>query len=330
MAVRFAAEPACSKDPEDSDRAAALRCPRSSLAGSGGGDGCNKAGRREMAKERATAEIDPPGSFLVTGAMLTHPGLVRQNNEDVVVCVFPDQGKTAGRGALALVADGMGGHAAGEVASAIAADTVRRLYYERDGLPGAVLTAAFAAANEAIYRRGMVDPACAGMGTTCTALAWRDGAAFLAHIGDSRAYLLRDLRLRQISEDHSLVAQLVRDGVLTREQAAKSPQRHVILRALGTEPVSEPMVWSQGLPLCPGDVFVLCSDGLTDLIDDGAIGDVVGHLAPAEACAALIEAALAAGGIDNVSVGVFAIEASRPQPDAAPPADVPPSSRGAS
>jgi serine/threonine protein phosphatase PrpC len=282
-----------------------------------------------MAKERATAEIDPLGSLLVTGAMLTHPGLVRQNNEDVVACVFRDQGKTAGRGALALVADGMGGHAAGEVASAIAADTVRRLYYERDGLPGAVLTAAFAAANEAIYRRGMVDPACAGMGTTCTALAWRDGAAFLAHIGDSRAYLLRDLRLRQISEDHSLVAQLVRDGVLTREQAAKSPQRHVILRALGTEPVSEPIVWSQGLPLCPGDVFVLCSDGLTDLIDDDAIGDIVGHLAPAEACAALIDAALAAGGIDNVSVGVFAIEASRPQPDTAPPADAP-SSRGAS
>ncbi|HZU89891.1 MAG TPA: protein phosphatase 2C domain-containing protein [Stellaceae bacterium] len=262
----------------------------------------------------ATTEIGPAGSLSVSGTMLTHPGLIRQNNEDVVVYVLPDEGKiAAARGALALVADGMGGHAAGEVASAIAADTVRRLYYALDGTPGAVLEAAFAAANEAIYRRSRTDPACAGMGTTCTALAWRGGAAFLAHIGDSRAYLWRAGCLRQISEDHSLVAQLVRDGALTKAQAAKSPQRHVILRALGTEPTAEPAVWPQGLPLRPGDVFVLCSDGLTDLVDDGTIGDIVGRLSPAEACAALIAAALAAGGADNVSVGVFAIEAARPQ-----------------
>ncbi len=267
-----------------------------------------------MSEGRATTGNGPSGSLSVSGAMLTHPGLVRQNNEDVVAYVLPDAGEAAAvRGALALVADGMGGHAAGEVASAIAADTIRRLYYARDGAPGDVLQAAFAAANEAIYRRGMADPACAGMGTTCTVLAWRDGAAFLAHIGDSRAYLLRDGRLQQISEDHSLVAQLVRDGALTEEQAAKSPQRHVILRALGTEPIAAPAVWSQGMPLCPGDVFVLCSDGLSDLVDDGTIGGIVGRLAPPEACEALIEAALAAGGRDNVSVGVFAVTATRPR-----------------
>jgi serine/threonine protein phosphatase PrpC len=258
-----------------------------------------------MAKECAPTSF---GSLAVIGAVATHPGLVRCNNEDVVLCVLPDADE---RGTLAIVADGMGGHAAGEVASAIATETIRRLYYERGGSAPEVLAAAFAAANEAIYRRSATDPACAGMGTTCTVLALREDAAFLAHIGDSRAYLLRDSGLHQISEDHSLVAQLVRDGVLTPEQAAKSPQRHIILRALGIEPIAEAAVWSQGLPLRPGDVFVLCSDGLSDLVDDATIGDVVARLAPDEACAALVEAALAAGGRDNVSVGVFAIHAAR-------------------
>ena len=277
-----------------------------------------------MGEGCATTEIGLAGSLPVAVTMATHPGLVRQNNEDVVACVLPDkEGIETARGVLAIVADGMGGHAAGEVASAIAADTIRRLYYEIEGSPDAVLKAAFAAANEAICRRSRADPACAGMGTTCTVLALRDDAAFLAHIGDSRAYLLREGRLRQISEDHSLVAQLMRDGALTREQAAKSPQRHVILRALGTEPAAEPAVWSQGLPLRPGDVFVLCSDGLTDLVDDCMIGDIVGHLAPVGACAALIEAALAAGGIDNVSVGVLAIGTARPQSGDAPAAPAP-------
>lgn len=267
----------------------------------------------------ATTEFALCGSLSVTVAMLTHPGLVRPNNEDVVACLAPPaSGGAAGRGVLALVADGMGGHAAGEVAAAIAADTVRRVYCEFQGSPGVVLKAAFAAANEAIWRRSRTDPACAGMGTTCTALALCEDAAFLAHIGDSRAYLLRAGRLRQISEDHSLVAQLVRDGALTPEQAAKSPQRHVILRALGIEPAAEPVVWPQGLPLCPGDIFVLGSDGLTDLVDDAAIGAIAGRLAPSEASAALVEAALAAGGIDNVSVAVLAVGTARPEIREAP------------
>ncbi|HJU18571.1 MAG TPA: Stp1/IreP family PP2C-type Ser/Thr phosphatase [Stellaceae bacterium] len=247
--------------------------------------------------------------------MLSHTGLVRDNNEDAVAYVLPDAtGPAAGRGALAIVADGMGGHAAGEVASRIAAETVRRLYYELGGPPPDVLRTALAAANKAIYQRSATDPACAGMGTTCTVLALRGGNAYLAHIGDSRAYLLRDGALRQISEDHSLVAQLVRDGALSAEEAARSPQRHVILRALGTEPTAEPAVWAQGLPLRPGDAFVLCSDGLTDLVDDRTLAGIVGRLPPCEACEALIAAALAAGGTDNVSVGVFLIGPARQQP----------------
>lgn len=261
-----------------------------------------------MGEEHPTTGIGLCGSLSVAIAMMTHPGLVRHNNEDVVACVLPDRSGIA-RGALVLVADGMGGHAAGEVASALAADTIRRFFREHGGPPDTMLKAAFAAANDAILERGRADPACAGMGTTCTALALRGDAAFLAHIGDSRAYLLRDGRFEQISEDHSLVAQLVRDGALTREQARRHPQRHVILRALGVEPTAEPAVWPQGLPLRRGDNFVLCSDGLSDLIDDRTIGDTIGRLTPPRACAALIEAALAAGGTDNVSVAVLAVGA---------------------
>jgi protein phosphatase len=257
-----------------------------------------------------------PEPLLVTGTMLSHPGCVRELNEDVVAYVLPsDTVSRAGHDMLALVADGMGGHAAGEVASQIAVSTVLRLYYKLDGPPPEILAKCLRTANQAIRKRSRTDPACAGMGTTCTVLALRDGAAYLAHIGDSRAYLLRDGKLRQVSDDHSLVAKLVRDGVLTEEEAARSPKRNIILRALGIEPLVEPTIWQRGFSLQAGDAFVLCSDGLSDLVDDAVIAETVARLSPPEACQALIEAALHAGGTDNVSIGVFAVGDPRPQPE---------------
>jgi protein phosphatase len=249
----------------------------------------------------------------VTGTMLSHPGRVRERNEDVVAFALAGEpGTPAGRGTLALVADGMGGHAAGEVASRIAADTVLRLYFELDGPPPDVLTKCLKAANRAIRERSKADPLCAGMGTTCTVLALRDDAVFLAHIGDSRAYVLSGGELRQISDDHSLVAQLVREGALTEADAARSPERNVILRALGITRSPRPTIWPRGRPLRAGDVFVLCSDGLSDLVDDATIGETVGRLPPFDACQVLLDAALAAGGTDNVSVGVFVAGGDRP------------------
>jgi PPM family protein phosphatase len=246
----------------------------------------------------------PDAPFSVTGAMLSHAGCVREANEDTVAYVLQAAGN---RGMLALVADGMGGHAAGEVASRIAADTVLRLYQQLGGSPHDVLAVCLAEANRLICERSGAEAACAGMGTTCTVLAVRDGSAFLGHVGDSRAYLLRDGELRQITEDHSLVAQLVRDGAMSEDEAARSPQRHVILRALGIERSVEPSIWLKGLPLRAGDALVLCSDGLSDLVDDERIANTVRSLPPAEACQELLKQALAAGGTDNVSVGVFAI-----------------------
>ncbi len=255
--------------------------------------------------------------LFVRGAMRSDPGCVRANNEDRVACVIPREGDLArGRGLLALVADGMGGHAAGEVASLIAAETVLRVYYEARGTPAERLAAGFAAANQAIRQRSRDDKSCTGMGTTCTALAVCDNQAFLAHIGDSRAYLLREGKIRQISDDDSLVGALVRAGAISADEAGKRPDRNVILKALGTAPLVEPAIWGNGMPLRSGDIFVLCSDGLSDLVDGARIAETARRLPPAGACEALIGAALEAGGHDNVSVGVFAVSDTPPLPEA--------------
>jgi PPM family protein phosphatase len=246
----------------------------------------------------------------IIGAMRTDPGLVRELNEDTVAWITPqDKAIADSRGSLALVADGMGGHAAGEVASALAADVIRRLYYDLDGPVPKLLAAAFTAANRAILEYGAEHPECKGMGTTCTVLAFRDHHAWLAHIGDSRAYLLRGGKLVQLSEEQTLVAKLVSDGTLTQEQADHSPMHNVILQALGTSQQMKPMIGSKGLPLELGDVLILCSDGVSNLVPDAKIADIAGRLAPQEACDALIEAALAGGGHDNASLGVFSVTA---------------------
>jgi protein phosphatase len=268
-----------------------------------------------MFRRRTKTLTTPPASLSFTGAMLSHPGCVREANEDAVAYVLPAPSDLAGNHRmLAVVADGMGGHAAGEVASRIAADTVMRLYTRLGGSPPEVLAACLAEANRLICERSEAEAACAGMGTTCTVLAVRNDTAFLAHAGDSRAYLLRDGRLRQISEDHSLVAQLVRDGAITEEEAIRSPQRHVIVRALGLEPSVKPYISRKGVRLQAGDALVLCSDGLSDLVDDETIATTIARLPPAEACQELLNQALAAGGTDNISVGVFAVVSSQPAP----------------
>jgi PPM family protein phosphatase len=257
----------------------------------------------------AIAPLPPSAEALtLAGAMLTDVGLVRAHNEDSVAFVVPGP-EAANQDSLVLVADGMGGHAAGEVASGIAAEVIRRMFYERDGAPADLLASAFATANSAILAYAQEHPECAGMGTTCTALALRDNAAWLAHVGDSRAYLLRNGALTQLSQDQTLVAKLVREGVLTEEEAARSEHQNVILQAIGTTPEVEPEIWREGLALAPGDTLILCSDGLHGLVSDAVIAATASGRDPMDACRALIARALEAGGSDNVSVGVFRVEA---------------------
>lgn len=261
----------------------------------------------------ATVPLNDP-DLSVVGAMLTDVGKVRAQNEDAVLHDVPrPNDPRAAKGILALVADGMGGHAAGEVASEIAAQVIDREYYAFDGPIPDSLTAAFHAANAAIYARSQAEVECRGMGTTCTALVVAAGRLYLANVGDSRAYLLRDGVLSQLSEDDSLVGELVRSQAITAEEAKRRPDRNVILRALGTKPQVTVTVWSEGKVLRPGDRLVICSDGLSDMVDDAVIRDLLTDGEPHDAGQRLIDAALAAGGHDNISVGVFLVEPPRTQ-----------------
>jgi protein phosphatase len=253
-----------------------------------------------------TAERASRGSLKVVGAMLTDIGRVRSTNEDTVAFVAPAGGTPEEKvGFLALVADGMGGHAAGEVASALAADVVRREVYSSDESPPRALLAAFESANRAILDYSAANPETRGMGTTCTAILIRGDLLWLAHVGDSRAYLLRESALLQLSDDQTLHARLIRDGVMTPDQAQKSPGGNFILQALGARDKFEPTIFETGLELRLGDAVLLCSDGLHNLVTDADILEIIRANNPQEACRELIEKALAAGGVDNVSVGVF-------------------------
>jgi len=244
----------------------------------------------------------------IAGSMLTDAGCVRSSNEDAVAFVIPSgDDPNAARGSLFVVADGMGGHAAGEIASGLAVEVVRRVYYARKEPVPESLMIAFETANRAILEHGRRTPGCSGMGTTCTALVMQDDQLWLAHVGDSRAYILHKGKLKQLSGDQTLHAQMIREGLLLEEEVEAASGGNVILQALGTSPNIEPAVWEKGIPLTAGDIVILCSDGLWNMVDNETIAEVAGSRAPADACKDLIAAALAAGGYDNVSVGIFSV-----------------------
>ncbi|KDP87759.1 protein phosphatase 2C domain-containing protein [Cupriavidus basilensis] len=240
--------------------------------------------------------------------MLSDVGCVRGRNEDAVGCMIPREDDPFARaGALAVVADGMGGHAAGDVASQIALRTVLHEYYRSARVPAAALTMAFVVADQAIRDRAAADPGCDGMGTTCSAVAIVDGLAYIAHIGDSRIYLLRQGAFRQLTQDDSLVGKMFRDGLLTAEEANRHPDRNVLLRALGA-PDHAPSVSPEGFPLAHGDVLMLCTDGIFGQVDEATITSLLMKLDPVDACRKLIELARMAGGLDNASVAICSLQ----------------------
>lgn len=234
----------------------------------------------------------------------TDAGRVRRRNEDAFVCAPP----------LFAVADGMGGAQAGEIASRLAASALRdELAHppRADLPPEARLRSVIQEANRRIYAHAASDPRASGMGTTVTAALLVDGRVSIGHVGDSRAYRLRDGTLEQLTEDHSLVADLVRSGRLTPEEAELHPQRSVITRALGTD--AAVTVDSLTVDAQPGDVFLLCSDGLTTMVDEESVTRTILGAETLEAAArALVEAANRGGGEDNVTVVLFSIQEGDP------------------
>ena len=239
---------------------------------------------------------------------LTDTGRRRLGNEDVFVCDPP----------VFAVADGMGGAPAGELASHLAAAALEE---QAPALRGeAALAAVVREANDRVFQRATADPAAAGMGTTITVAVVDEAAGTLAigHVGDSRAYRLRAGALEQLTSDHSLVAELVRSGRLTQEEAEKHPHRAVITRSVGTDEAVD--VDTITLQMEEGDLYLLCSDGLTDMVADDAI-QTLGVAAsgdPDAFTATLVDAANAGGGDDNITVVVFEIVTGEPAAPAAP------------
>jgi PPM family protein phosphatase len=221
------------------------------------------------------------------------------------------------------VADGLGGHNAGDVASKLAIGPLASLDRRIDGLSGSRVADALAdavlEANRAVYRRAQDDAKVRGMGTTLTAVAVSDGAAHLAHVGDSRCYLIRDGGFSQLSSDHTLVARMVQEGKLTPEQAEVHPQRSILTRALGAEP--EVDVDSLEITLVPGDRLLLCSDGLSSVIGEQRIRELLADAPDLDqACKRMIDEANAHGGPDNITVVLVEMTGTPgARPVAAPP-----------
>ena len=232
----------------------------------------------------------------------TDPGRKRRRNEDAFVCRPP----------LFAIADGMGGAQAGEVASGLAAAALKES--GADGGGERRVVELIQEANRRVHERATSDAAAAGMGTTMTvALVAADGIVAMGHVGDSRAYLFRSNRLEQITDDHSLVAELVRRGELSPAEAEVHPQRSVITRALGTDPDVDVDAFS--VESQPGDIFLLCSDGLSSMVDGRAIEEIVAqHRSDlAAATKALIQAANRGGGEDNITAVLFELAEGGPE-----------------
>lgn len=272
-------------------------------------------------KKRARAAAAPVEETTVNGeapvttldcvvGLCSDVGCVREGNEDNACAILPEADDVrARRGVLVLVADGMGGHAGGEIASEMAAQVVCREYYNaaHETSVSALLRASLEVANREIYKASRSDAGKRGMGTTCTALVLRGEKIFMAHAGDSRLYLLRAGMLYQLSQDHSAVMELVRQGVLTAEQARVHENKNLITRALGLRPEVEIEVWDEPMTARVADRYLLCSDGLSDLVEDELIETIAGQNAPQIACEKLVETAKSRGGHDNITVLILEV-----------------------
>ncbi|WP_448566833.1 PP2C family protein-serine/threonine phosphatase [Thermus sp.] len=236
-------------------------------------------------------------------ALQTHPGRKRPKNEDAVGHALTPWG------GVFVVADGMGGHRTGEVAARLAVETILESLKEAEPSPKALLEA-FEGANARIYAEAQ-RPENRGMGTTATCLLLDLPYALIAHVGDSRAYLLRGDELSLLTEDHSWVAERVRQGLLSPEEARTHRWRNVITNALGSFPQAR--VDLLGLKLFPEDTFLLCSDGLSGVLEDRTLKEVLKNFPPEEAARRLVELANEWGGPDNVSAIVVRLPQELPK-----------------
>ncbi|MDR0814177.1 MAG: Stp1/IreP family PP2C-type Ser/Thr phosphatase [Bacteroidales bacterium] len=253
-------------------------------------------------KKRKLTRI-PKDRLLIRATVQTDTGCVRENNEDNAAFLFLEGSKTD---FLAILADGMGGYERGEVASAIMVDTFCSDNGQTLGKkPKQWLSGLLNKANSLIYEQSQQLQSV--MGTTCTTLLIRDRKIYCAHIGDSRMYLLAGDIFRQVTCDHTIVMELLKKGQITAEEAAIHPQRNLLTKAAGTKPHITPDVFKIKFPIRVGNRFLLCSDGLYDLVTDVEIHQHLAMESIREAAASLIALAKERGGYDNITVAIVEI-----------------------
>lgn len=248
-------------------------------------------------------------------AELTDIGLQRQQNQDSAgYWEADDAAEFERKGRLAVIADGMGGHQGGQLASDIAVRTVCEAYRDskREETPDA-LADALRSAHERIRESANTHPEFRNMGTTCTAVVIRQDRFWFAHVGDSRLYLFRQGKMRRITRDHSYVNQLIEHGLISSDEAEHHPQRNVLTSALGISRDEVPTEISfQPFLLQPGDLLLLCTDGLWTHVSDREMLAIVGARSPADACAELVRLAKERGGSDNITVEILRFDFATP------------------
>jgi len=243
-------------------------------------------------------------------ANLSDIGCVRANNEDSFGYAEPEaDSEFQLRGRLIIIADGMGGHEGGQVASAIAVNVLRQIFLEGPtGDPASVLESGFLAAHIAIQEHAWHQPELKGMGTTCTAALLRDGSVTYGHVGDSRLYLLRDGAIQRLTRDHTYVQQLIDAEVITPEQAKNHPGRNILTSALGAVTAGPPDVAETPVALQSADILLMCTDGLHGLITDDEMAAIASQNNPPKACRQLVDLAKSRGGFDNVTLQIVRID----------------------
>ena len=256
----------------------------------------------EYAVEALAPSVELAYKPVISVAAKTDLGRVRENNEDKFEFFIPsDPASLATRGMIFLVCDGMGGHAAGQIASELACKTFIDVYlHHPSSEPTVAMSSAVAAANRFVLDNSRAFPDRKGMGTTLSGLVLIQNRAYTVQLGDSRIYRLRDGAITPLTVDHTWVEEALREGIIQPEEAETHPYRHVLLRAIGAEESVNPEITP--IDLAVGDVFLLCSDGLTNHVSDETMGSVLSSHGLAEAAWTLVGLALQGGGSDNTTV----------------------------
>jgi len=260
-------------------------------------------------------------NYEVNAYVMTEIGCYRRENEDSILYIKPsDKYQLKNKGVLAIVADGMGGHRAGAVASQLAVETIMKSYYrQKTGNPLKALKKAIIEANNIIYTIGMNENHYNGMGTTSTAFVLRDGKGYFAHVGDTRLYRFHNGEIELLTEDQTLVMELIKSGLISYEEAQNHPQRNIITQALGTKKKVKVLLSSTPFAVQIGDYFIVCSDGLYELVNESEMRQILLSCSPNLACKKLIDLAKQRGGYDNISIGIIAINSSNKENNNVPP-----------